>query len=109
MDSGPDDESNSTGSTFVLRVAGLATLQQVPARLSQKSSDAKAKTILSSKSLMRAQRSSYATPQEKLLGLSLEPFANLSPPFRELSPTVFLHHASPCLYIRKMGFWTIPM
>ena len=32
MDSDTDDESNSTGSTSVLRVAGLATLQQVPAR-----------------------------------------------------------------------------
>ena len=33
MNSDPDDESNSTGSTSVLRVAGLATLQQVPARV----------------------------------------------------------------------------
>ena len=35
MDSDIDDESNSTGSTSVLRVAGLATLQQVqvPARV----------------------------------------------------------------------------
>ena len=57
---------------------------------------------------MRAQRSSYATLQEKLLGLTLEPFANLSPPFRELSPAVFLHHASPCLYIFKHGFLDDP-
>ena len=33
MDSDSHDESNSTGSTSVLRVAGLATLQQVPARV----------------------------------------------------------------------------
>ena len=33
MDSEPDDVSNSTGSTSVLRVAGLAALQQVPARV----------------------------------------------------------------------------
>ena len=31
MDSDTEDESNSTGSFSVLRVAGLATLQQVPA------------------------------------------------------------------------------
>ena len=33
MHSDTEDESNSTGSSFVLRVAGLATLQQVPARV----------------------------------------------------------------------------
>ena len=33
MDSDTDDESISTGSTSVLRVAGLATLQQVPAHV----------------------------------------------------------------------------
>ena len=33
MDSDADDKSKSTGGTSVLRVAGLATLQQVPARL----------------------------------------------------------------------------
>ena len=33
MDSDTEDESNSTGSSSVLRVAGLATLQQVPARV----------------------------------------------------------------------------
>ena len=33
MDSDADDERKSTGGTCVLRVAGLATLQQVPARL----------------------------------------------------------------------------
>ena len=33
MNSDPDDASNSTCSTSVLRVAGLATLQQVPARV----------------------------------------------------------------------------
>ena len=33
MDSDTEDESN-TGSSSVLRVAGLATLQQVPARVS---------------------------------------------------------------------------
>ena len=33
MDIDADDESNSTGNTSVLRVAGLATLQQVPARV----------------------------------------------------------------------------
>ena len=54
--------------------------------------------------MVPAQRSSYGTLQEKLLGLTFEPFANLSPPFRELSPAVFLHHASPCLYIFKHGF-----
>ena len=31
MDSDTEDESNSTGSSSALRVAGLATLQQVPA------------------------------------------------------------------------------
>ena len=34
MDSDTEDESNSTGSSSVLRLAGLATLQQVPARVS---------------------------------------------------------------------------
>ena len=34
MDNDTADESSSTGSTSVLRVAGLATLQQVPARVS---------------------------------------------------------------------------
>ena len=68
----------------------------------------KEKTIRSRKSRMRAQRSSYATLQEKLLGLTVEPFANLSPPFRELSPAVFLHHASPCLHIFKHGFLDDP-
>ena len=57
---------------------------------------------------MPAQRSSNATLQEKLLGLTFEPFANLSPPFRELSPAVFLHHASPCLYMFKHGFLDDP-
>ena len=33
MDSDTEDESNSTGSSSVLRVAGFATLQQVPARV----------------------------------------------------------------------------
>ena len=33
MDSDTEDESSSTGSFSVLRVAGLATLQQVPARV----------------------------------------------------------------------------
>ena len=33
MDSDTEDESNSTASFSVLRVAGLATLQQVPARV----------------------------------------------------------------------------
>ena len=33
MDSDTDDENNSTGSTSVLRVAGLATLQQVHVRV----------------------------------------------------------------------------
>ena len=33
MDSDTEDESNSTGSSSALRVAGLATLQQVPARV----------------------------------------------------------------------------
>ena len=33
MDSGTNDESYSTGGTSVLIVAGLATLQQVPARI----------------------------------------------------------------------------
>ena len=33
MDNDTQDESNSTGSSSVLRVAGLATLQQVPARV----------------------------------------------------------------------------
>ena len=37
--------------------------------------------------------------QEKLLGLT---------PFRELSPTVFLHHASLCLYLFKHGFLNDP-
>ena len=33
MDSDTEDESNGTGSSSVLRVAGLATLQQMPARV----------------------------------------------------------------------------
>ena len=33
MDSDTEDESNSTGSSSVLRFAGFATLQQVPARV----------------------------------------------------------------------------
>ena len=33
MDSDTEDESNNTGSSSVLRVIGLATLQQVPARV----------------------------------------------------------------------------
>ena len=33
MDSDADDKSKSTGGTSVLRVAGLAILQQMPARL----------------------------------------------------------------------------
>ena len=68
----------------------------------------KAKIILSGKSLTRAQLSRYATLQEKLLGLTFESFANLSPPFRELSPALFLHHASPCLSVFKHGFLDDP-
>ena len=58
--------------------------------------------------MMPAKGSSYATLQEKFLGLTVEPFANLSPPFRELSPAVFLHHASPCFYTFKSGFLDDP-
>ena len=81
MDSDTDDENNSAGSTFVLRVVGLATLHQAPARGLSGKLGGESETILSRKSLMRAPRSSYATLQEKLLGLTSEPFANLSPPF----------------------------
>ena len=44
----------------------------------------------------------------EVVGTDFEPFANLSPPFRELSPAVFLHHASPCLYMFKHGFLDDP-
>ena len=84
MDNDTDDENNSTGSTFVPRVAGLATLHQAPARVFSEKLGGERETILSRKNLMCAQRSSYATLQEQLLGLTSEPFANLSPPFREL-------------------------
>ena len=104
MDSDTDDESNSARSTSVLRVAGLAALQQMLACVFLGKLAVKAKTILSRKNRMRAQRSSYATLQEQLLGLFFEPFANLSPLFRELLPAVFLHHASPCLHIVEHGF-----
>ena len=99
MDTDTDDESNGTGGTSVRRVAALATLQQVPAGIFFKGLAVTAKALLSINGRMRAQRSSYVTLQEKLLGLTFEPFANLLPPFRELSPAVFLNHASPCLYI----------
>ena len=100
MDSDTDDENNSTGGTFVLKVAGLATLHEMPAHIL----------------LEKLGRESQNNPVEKKpyacatvqLCLSLEPFANLSPPFRELSPAVFLHHASPCLYIFKHGFLDDP-
>ena len=107
MDSDTDDASDSTGSTSALRVAEIATLQQVqvPARVFlRKARPWKAKTILSRKSRMRAQRPSYATLQLKLLGSTFEPFAKLSPPFREFSPAVFLHHASPWLCTIRHGF-----
>ena len=97
MDSDTEDESNSTGSSSALRVAGLATLQQVPARVflgklgreSQNNPVKKAVCVRNCPAMPRYKR--------KWLGLTFEPFANLSPPFRELSPTVFLHHVSPCL------------
>ena len=97
MDNDTDDESNSTGGTSVFRVAGLATLQQVPARvvlgrLGRESQNNPVKI-----NLMRAPRSIYATLQE--------PFADLSLPFPAFSPVVFLHHAYLCLTI---SFWTIP-
>ena len=96
MDSDTEDESN-TGSSSVLRVAGLATLQQVPARVFLGKRGRESQNNPVKKKPYACERSSYATLQEKLLGLNFEPFANLSPPFRELSPAVFLHHASPCL------------
>ena len=101
MDSDTNDGSNSTGSTSVLRVAGLATLQQAPARvfLEKLDRESQSNPVKNKKSRMRAQRSSYATHQEKLLGLTFEPFANHSPPFRELSPAAFVQRASPCLHV----------
>ena len=103
MESDTEDERNSTGSSSALRVAGLATLQQVPARvflgkLGRESQ--KAVCVRNGPAMPRYKR--------KGLGLTFEPFANLSPPFRELSPTVFLHHVFPCLYILKHGFLDDP-
>ena len=96
MHSDTEDESNSTGSSSVLRAAGLATLQQVPARVflgnldreSQNSPVKKMPYVCATVQLCHATKEVVGT---------FEPFANLSPPFRELSPAVFLHHASPCL------------
>ena len=101
MDSDTEDESNSTGSSSVLRVAGLATLQQVPARVfsgklghdSQDNPVKKKPYACATVQLCHATREVVGTDK----GTFREPFASLSPPFRELSPTVFLHHASPSL------------
>ena len=59
--------------------------------------------------MMPAQRSSCATLQEKLLVLTFEPFTNLSPPFRELSPAVFCIMRPRAYISLNMGFWTIPI
>ena len=80
----------------------------MPARVFSEKLGREGQVIPSRKSRLRAQQSSYAKLQEKLQGLTFEPFADLSPPFRELSPAVFLHHASPCLYIFKHGFLDDP-
>ena len=107
MDSDTNDKSSSTGSTSVLRVAGLATLQQVPARVFLGMLGRESQNNPVKKKPYARATVSHATLQE-LLGLTFEPFANLSPPFRELSPAVSLHHASPCLYHFKHGFLEDP-
>ena len=43
--------------------------------------------------------------QMKLLGLTFEPFANLSPPFR---PQCFCITRPRAYVFLNMGFWTIP-
>ena len=63
MDNDIDDESNSTGGTSVLRVAGLATLQQVPAGIFFKGLAVRAKTLLSING--RSARSGPAMPRYK--------------------------------------------
>ena len=108
MDNDTDDESNSTCSTSVLRVAGLATLQQVPARVLLEKLGRESQNDPVEKNRMHAERSSCATLQEKWLGLTFEPFVNLSPPFRKLSSAVFLHHASPCFQFFTLGFLDDP-
>ena len=92
MDSDTEDESNSTGSSFVLGIAGFATLQPFlgkRGRESQNNPVKKKPYVCATVQLCHATR--------EVVGTGFEPFANLSPPFRELSPAVFLHHASPCL------------
>ena len=68
MDSDTEDENNSAGSSSALRVAGLATLQQVPARVFLGKLGRESQNNPVKKSRMRAQWSSYATLQEKVVG-----------------------------------------
>ena len=86
MDSDTEDESN-IGSSSVLRVAGHL--------LGKRGRESQNNPVKKKPYACKTVQLCHAT--EKLLGLTFEPFANLSPPFRELSPAVFLHHASPCL------------
>ena len=105
MDSDTNDESNNSGGTSVLKVAGLATLQPVPrtcvlgkfSRESQNNPVRKEPYARATVQLCHATR--------EVVGTDFEPFAKLSSSFRDLSPAVVLHHASPCLYFFKHMFF----
>ena len=105
-DSDAEDESNSTGGTSVLRVAGLARLQQVPARL-RKVWPPKPNNPVKKKPYARATvQRCHAT---KLLGLTFEPFANLSPALsRAFARSVFASCVPVLLYFQPWVFGRSP-
>ena len=110
MDSDTEDESNSTGSSSVLRVAGLATLQQVPTRVfsgklgreGQNNPVKKKPYACATVQLCHATREVVGTDE----GTFREPFAALS---RAFAHSVFCVMRPRACKFLNMGFWTIPI
>ena len=102
MDSDTENESNTTGSSSVLRVAGLATLQQVLGRESQNNPVKKKPYACATVQLCHATREVVGTDE----GTFRKPFAALS---RAFAHSAFASCVPVLIFFLNMGFWTIPI